>query len=47
MPTDEVDEIIAAWQRERPDLDVSPLQVLSRLSRTVQEVPSRRVVTRT
>jgi DNA-binding MarR family transcriptional regulator len=30
---DEVDEIVAAWQRERPDLDVGPLQVLSRLDR--------------
>lgn len=30
---DEVDRITAAWQRERPDLDVSPLQVLSRVSR--------------
>jgi len=32
-PADEVDRITAAWQRERPDLDVSPLQVLSRVSR--------------
>ena len=31
--TDEVDRIVAAWQRERPDLDVSPLEVLSRVSR--------------
>lgn len=30
---DEVDRIVAAWKRERPDLDVSPLQVLSRISR--------------
>jgi hypothetical protein len=30
---DEVDEIVAAWRRERPDLDVEPLQVLSRISR--------------
>jgi len=30
---DEVDRIALAWQRERPDLDVSPLQVLSRVSR--------------
>ena len=30
---DEVDRIVAAWQRERPDLDVSPLQVLSRVTR--------------
>lgn len=31
--TDEVDRIVAAWRRERPDLDVSPLEVLSRVSR--------------
>lgn len=30
---DEVDRIIAAWQRERPDLDVTPLAILSRVSR--------------
>lgn len=32
-PDDEVDRIVAAWARERPDLDVSPLEVLSRVSR--------------
>lgn len=30
---DEVDRIIEAWEHERPDLDVSPLSVLSRVSR--------------
>jgi DNA-binding MarR family transcriptional regulator len=30
---DEVDRIVAAWRRERPDLDVGPLEVLSRLTR--------------
>jgi DNA-binding MarR family transcriptional regulator len=30
---DDVDQIVAAWQVQRPDLDVSPLQVLSRLTR--------------
>jgi len=30
---DEVDRLIAAWRRERPDLDVSPMDVLSRISR--------------
>lgn len=30
---DEVDRIVAAWRRERPDLDVSPLEVLSRVTR--------------
>ncbi|MBV9207792.1 MAG: MarR family transcriptional regulator [Actinobacteria bacterium] len=30
---DEVDELVAAWRAQRPDLDVEPLQVLSRISR--------------
>ena len=34
MPNDdEVDRIVGAWSRERPDLDFSPLQVLSRVGR--------------
>ncbi|TWP38668.1 MarR family winged helix-turn-helix transcriptional regulator [Leekyejoonella antrihumi] len=33
QPRDEVDHIVDAWRRERPDLDVAPLQVLSRISR--------------
>ncbi|HNP16425.1 MAG: MarR family transcriptional regulator [Cryobacterium sp.] len=34
MPThDEVDRIVEAWTRERPDLDFAPLQVLSRVGR--------------
>jgi len=32
-PTDEVDRIVEAWQRERPDLDVAPLSILSRVQR--------------
>ncbi|MFF2054011.1 MarR family winged helix-turn-helix transcriptional regulator [Leifsonia sp. NPDC058194] len=32
-PRDEVDRIVGAWLRERPDLDFSPLQVLSRVDR--------------
>jgi DNA-binding MarR family transcriptional regulator len=39
---DEVDEIIAAWRRERPDLDVAPLQVLSRISRLAAVLDVRR-----
>ena len=35
---DEVDRIIAAWQRERPDLDVTPLEVLSRVSRLARHL---------
>ena len=30
---DEVDRIVDAWARERPDLDVAPLTVLSRVTR--------------
>jgi DNA-binding MarR family transcriptional regulator len=33
MPSDEVDRIVDAWSRERPDLDFAPLQVLSRVGR--------------
>ena len=39
---DEVDEIVAAWRRERPDLDVEPLQVLSRISRLAAVLDVRR-----
>ena len=37
-PGDEVDRIVAAWRRERPDLDVAPLQVLSRISRLARHL---------
>ena len=30
---DEVDRIVGDWERERPDLDFAPLQVLSRVAR--------------
>lgn len=40
---DEVDGIVAAWRRERPDLDVEPLQVLSRLDRLAGVLADRRV----
>src|ERR1700722_5678053 len=33
---DEVDRIVDAWERERPDLDFAPLQVLSRLARHLE-----------
>jgi len=42
MQRDEVDEIVAAWGRERPDLDVEPLQVLSRLDRLAGVLGDRR-----
>ena len=34
---DDVDRIVLAWRRERPDLDVEPLHVLSRISRIAKE----------
>jgi len=38
IPSDEVDQLIAAWNRERPDLDVQPLQVLSRVTRLARHL---------
>ena len=40
--TDEVDRIVEAWQRERPDLDVAPLQVLSRVTRLARHLDRAR-----
>jgi DNA-binding MarR family transcriptional regulator len=36
--SDEVDDLVAAWHAERPDLDVTPLQVLSRVSRLARHL---------
>ncbi len=30
---DEVDELVEAWRRERPELDLTPVEVFSRISR--------------
>ena len=38
MPADDVDRIVEAWKRERPDLDVAPLHVLSRVSRLARRL---------
>src|SRR6202451_1978070 len=35
---DEVDDLVAAWREQRPDLDVVPLQVLSRVSRLARHL---------
>lgn len=35
---DEVDDLVAQWERERPDLDAEPLQVLSRVSRLARHL---------
>jgi DNA-binding MarR family transcriptional regulator len=37
-PRDEVDDLVAAWHTQRPDLDVEPLQVLSRVSRLARHL---------
>lgn len=42
MPQDEVDRIVAAWRRERPDLDVAPLGVLSRVTRLARHLDRAR-----
>jgi DNA-binding MarR family transcriptional regulator len=39
---DEVDHLVAAWRRERPDLDVSPLEVLSRVTRLARHLDRAR-----
>ncbi|MGL5864991.1 MAG: MarR family winged helix-turn-helix transcriptional regulator, partial [Dermatophilaceae bacterium] len=38
MSADDVDRIVSAWRRERPDLDVTPLEVLSRVSRLARRL---------
>ena len=35
---DEVDDLVAAWRAQRPDLDAEPLQVLSRISRLARHL---------
>jgi DNA-binding MarR family transcriptional regulator len=40
--TDEVDDLVAGWRAERPDLDVEPLQVLSRVSRLAKHLDRAR-----
>lgn len=37
-PVDEVDALVSAWSRERPDLDVAPLEVLSRVTRLARHL---------
>src|SRR5438270_11712156 len=39
---DEVDRLVAAWRRERPDLDVQPLEVLSRVTRLARHLDRAR-----
>lgn len=35
---DDVDRIVSAWRKQRPDLDVSPLEVLSRVTRVAKHL---------
>ena len=39
---DEVDDLVAAWHAQRPDLDVEPLQVLSRVFRLARHLDRAR-----
>jgi DNA-binding MarR family transcriptional regulator len=39
---DEVDQLVSAWRRERPDLDVAPLEVLSRVTRLARHLDRAR-----
>jgi len=39
---DEVDDLVAGWRAERPDLDVEPMQVLSRVSRLARHLDRAR-----
>lgn len=39
---DEVDQLILAWGRERPDLDTGPMQVLSRVTRLARHLDRAR-----
>jgi DNA-binding MarR family transcriptional regulator len=40
--SDEVDRIVDAWSRERPDVDFAPLQVLSRVGRLARHLDRAR-----
>ena len=35
---DEVDRLVAAWKEQRPDLDFTPLEVLSRITRIARHL---------
>lgn len=40
--TDEVDDLVGGWRAERPDLDVEPLGILSRISRLARHLDRER-----
>lgn len=39
---DEVDQLVEAWHRERADLDIEPMQILSRIARLAAVLDDRR-----
>jgi DNA-binding MarR family transcriptional regulator len=39
---DEVDRLVEAWRRERPELDVTPMEVLSRVTRLARHLDRAR-----
>lgn len=41
-PRDEVDALVEAWTRQRPDLDVAPMRVLSRVTRLARHLDRQR-----
>jgi DNA-binding MarR family transcriptional regulator len=41
-PRDEVDGLVDGWHAERPDLDLAPMQVLSRVSRLARHLDRAR-----
>jgi DNA-binding MarR family transcriptional regulator len=41
---DEVDRLLAGWRRVRPDVDISPLEVLSRTTRLARHLDRQRTV---
>src|SRR5580658_836710 len=41
---DEVDRLVTGWRQVRPDIDVSPLEVLSRVSRLARHLDRQRTI---
>lgn len=42
--TDHVDELVAQWAIERPDVDASPMQIIGRMSRIVAHLDAELLV---
>ncbi len=38
MESDEVDDLVSAWTRARPDLDLGPVEIFSRVSRLARQL---------